>query len=418
MVDGGTSFVAQTRVGAWAPGLHDALALAREPPSRGDGRSHRADRTVRLDFEHPHAAPLGRDCRAGVVRAVWGDRRQLVSLHFEDRAVLDFDVETGRVKVEAKAPELWSSGLARWVEAWLCALAPLVGLPACTVDTTGQAGWRVARLEFCCDFAGLSFHVEDFGGFTGRAASLAFDKVRACSRPGRALETLSVGTRRSGAMLTVHDKGAQQLSVGGVALADSIYAPAWRNGGWQVGENVWRVELRLLDRRHLRLEVLADDDGEPTGSTIDLTNPTAILSRDTLAIVWRSETARVRLVHGSATRKRRAATDPRWLVVQAAPGDGPSVTLRQSREVDEATLAQRRRRESAKLLRDATSLASVLRRATASRADLIGSAALLFEEAFNYAPGFDLEAQVRAMAARDAFALGAARADAPAGDGG
>lgn len=240
--------------------------------------------------------------------AASGQRRQIVTCHLADAFHLTWDVEAGTASLEAKAPALWAAGAGlagweHWRSTWAVGVARWLGID--------PAAWRVCALDLCADFTG-------FGELTEADASLVVgarkrDTIRAHSsatHPG-IVETLDIGTRASNVSLCVYDKTAEIRAKG----RGDIYAPMHTAYGWDGHALRHRVEVRLRGPALVWRT--------PRG-IVDLRDPSALTS-EIVGEVWRVVTRKRRMVQdGAVTRRRRADTQARWTVVQAA-ADVPEV---------------------------------------------------------------------------------------------
>lgn len=271
---------------------------------------------------------------------VTGTRRHMVTLYVWDRVHVTLNIETGDVKVQWKARELWqherAGGARRAVLAWCAALSEwLDGVVDLQPTDLYSAGWSMTGIELCADFVGLAFDRGDVAAFLGR-----FDKGELCETHSNGvgeLQTIQLGSRRSNVSLCVYDKTAQiRDAKDGRNLP--TYAATWERNGWD-GENVTRVELRLAKRG---LEWRAGED------VVDLRDPLNATDPELLRKVWASLLGnRYRLVQlGTATRERRCKLDPRWQVVVDAAAVERAPGFEQARRESDDAYAEKLGRAS------------------------------------------------------------------------
>ena len=338
-VDGGTAL----RAPAWEPRF-SSQAL-RGLLGHLDGQ--RDEKGADLD---PFLMLRGQDGRRRRVRVrAWtsGPRGATVQILCGGLFHLRCDRDRKRATVQLKAAGLWALGFAA-AAAWVCSALheELFGAPlsAPTLDAVELAGWRVVALELCCDVTGIDLANSDLPNFVGRAKKGSVDPLKVDSwGRGDALETVNIGRRSSPVSLCWYSK-TEQIAQAKEGDA-STYAATWRAAGWDGREPVRRLELR----------------GNGHGLTIaqgarilSLALPSAVASAEALAIWWRVQTQKRRLViPRDASRKERCATDPRWLALESCaeppPGFNPA-GWRQARQVQrEAALTMHARASRAGL---------------------------------------------------------------------
>ncbi|MEL6740629.1 MAG: hypothetical protein AAFP26_08240, partial [Planctomycetota bacterium] len=321
-----------TPSGAAVPAPQDfrrALAAIRVPRS---AEAERADREIGARVEYLPLPQVEIDQRTGEPRrlipaevSTSGERRQRVTLHIPDAVYVSLNVETGKVAVQLKAKALWSMGVQAAMERYLGLVSWWVSGRLPGLSELAPMGWRTTNVEACSDFVGLSFSAEDASAFIG------FRKNQQIGKIGRVedLETLNVGSRRSGRVsLCIYDKDRQLKDVKGGD--DSTYRAVHRANGWDGEAERRRVEFRLKDGG-LTYE---GKDGE----RIDLRDPATLADREAMGKVWAIVATKHRLiVPGSATRKERCRTDPRWESVIEAAGVELCQSYRQTREAQRNT---------------------------------------------------------------------------------
>lgn len=298
----------------------------------------------------PHRKPIAADV------IVSGSKRHLLTFHLRDRAWFRVNTETRECHIQLKAKALWAWG-------WEDAASKYVGLATwmmrgvfVDVWDAHRYGWSVTGIELCADFEDLRFVREDAPHFIGGRLSGDYnpgDPIETWGasegdhHDGTPVETIMVGRRTTSPVsLCIYDKRRQIQSV--KAGDGSTYHPAWTAAGWDGVAGVTRVELRATGRA-LELE------NDETGEVIDLRTPRSLCSRSTVDAAWYVLCAKRRLtVPGSATRRERRDTDPRWAYVTGAPivTEPPDERgWRQSRAVQAGTHAERVRRSQRAALR-------------------------------------------------------------------
>lgn len=186
-------------------------------------------------------------------------------------------------RVSLSAEALHCEGAAAVVTFWRSIIEALTGAPVLLM---------ASRLDVHADFAGLDISEADRAGFVCRSSRQSVEVEAG------ALQTLYFG---KGGQVTVrlYDKLAevQTHKTGGYLLG--LYGEA----GLRSGESVQRVEAQLRSDPLRSLGVrTAEDAIEQAGAVY----------------VYAVEKWLRLTVPGSASRRERAATDPRWSVVQAA----------------------------------------------------------------------------------------------------
>ena len=296
----------------------------------------RADGELALDVATPH----------GMVRVpfeVAGRRRQLVRLHLADILHLEYDQESGELAVQAKARWLWSRGggargWASWVDGWLRAVH---NLAYGRMAPFSAATWTVTGLELCADFTHLELHAEDAARIVGARKSSA---IRHHVEVEGRVETVQVGTRASPVSVVMYDKDAELAA----ARKEDYYAERHRAHGWDGISNRARVELRLSGHGLTWTRQRREDGAwAQSGEILDARDPWGLTQR-VISELWTHVTSSRRLVIPTDSRRRRAPTDPRWLVVQSAALEHDEAedgwTWRQTRAVTDATWAHREER--------------------------------------------------------------------------
>lgn len=283
----------------------------------------------------------------GSVARVRGSRRQLVSCLIADVAHVDLDLENNEAVIQAKARALWGAGAGtRGWRDWLSrVLSPISRqLFAAVEDHDLRELWRVCGAEICVDAIGVAFDRDDASCIVGARKG----STVAHAETSRHVETIAVGTRASPVSLCLYDKDRE---IAAKRKAD-YYGPVHVACGWDGRAPRWRLELRLVGQG---LRWVADD----TGEVLDLRDPMTLCDARQVRDVWRIVTAKRRLVvAGEASRRRRAATDPRWELYQQATGaEIEAWTWRQSRDVTDATYQERRDRARDRGLRGLIQLA-------------------------------------------------------------
>ena len=310
--------------------------------------------------------------------SVSGSDRQWITVEVKGAIWLRWHKFNGGAIAQAGARELWwggagGKGWLAWLDLWLRSVDRLFGYAAdgeltpiggrvepapeapdgdpWPVVVTGWApgeSWRVTGLEVCADFVGWSWSLADLGAVLGsrRVGSWGVwtvgDGVRA--------QTISIGKRTTSPVSACfYDKSAEMARGEGA----EIYTPVHEAHGW-TGERIQRVEFRF---RGDGLEFVSSD-----GEIMSLRDPAAITPK-LLRELWGVMAEKKRMIIvGSATRRERCLTDPRWSVVAAA-GDRPQTDWRQSREPQENAHAIRLRNAAR------AALAAALRVATLAGAN-------------------------------------------------
>ncbi len=186
-------------------------------------------------------------------------------------------------RVSLSAEALHCESVPAVVAFWRGIIEALTGAPVVLL---------ASRLDVHADFAGLDITEADRSGFVCRSGRQSVEVQHG------ALETLYFG---KGGEVTVrlYDKLAEVQASGKGGYLLGLYGEA----GLRAGESVQRVEAQL--RR------------EPLRSLGVATAEDAIKQAGTVYLYAVSKWLRLTMP-GSATRRERGATDPRWAVVQAA----------------------------------------------------------------------------------------------------
>lgn len=298
MVDGGTRFVAHlTKKFAPTNSFQRSLRALRSGPTRRD-----------VDL-WPDAGPLDEPPMAHVT--VSGAHRHILTFYVEDQCWFRWNDETRDLHVQLKAKGLWTYGYGEVMPYWLGWLAQC--FTGRTDDDAIAELFKCTGLELCCDFTGLQFYREDAGNFLGAringdsgAAELPRDVWgdRECQR----VETINVGRRTANLSLCIYDKLAQ---VDAVKDGDrSTYESTHREHGWDGSSRITRVEMRFAKEGMIWRDC--------RGVTLDLSDPWTLCDRTSLGEAWGVGCQkRCLIVPGTATRRERCKSDPRWDEVAA-----------------------------------------------------------------------------------------------------
>ena len=284
---------------------------------------------------------------------------QRLTLHFWGSAFITFDIRTGRIEIQARAESLWADGFESWFESWAPWISTIAGVPGARDKNAWDLPLKIHRLELCCDFVGFPIKRSDAGCFSTKARSHVIESSRKGERVdtyGRCrpeVETITLGSRTGRTSMAIYDKTNQLMSTRGLRPENSFYAVQWSlSSDFTPGALITRVELRLSAHGLC----FRDDDG----ALLDLTEPRALLNPVNLATLWKSETARRRLLRPGSGRPSRRPIDPRWKVVQDAAGAGtPKIRLFQARDVRRLTHWEALARCERTLLRTGQSYAAL-----------------------------------------------------------
>ena len=401
-IDGNTEFLLRRSLrdrDLWVPQFERVVRALRRPRSREQEQRERAvGITVVLPIDGTDAVGNAR---------VSGTRREVIGIHFPDRAYVRLNLERNETRIQAKTPSLWADGLRSWMATWLGSVGWLLTGRRCIPDGAWTTGWRTSRLELASDFIGFPLRREDGGRFVGKAGASVYERLSP-EGPlvvrggfGHRVEAIAIGERESPCSLYIYSKTAE-LRAREVRPSQSVYAPVWAEAGAAIeDEEIVRVELRFT-KRGLRHELL-DAAGRPTGF-LDLSRPEALLNRPNLAALWASETARIRLVKlpSPTTRPRRAPTDSRWVAVQRAAGITPCRT-RQVRAVRQLTHAQRKRRAARGVVKGSMAYAALHGVRDTNPETLKRAASLAIDDASELDPHFDRDAYAARLKANLGF---------------
>lgn len=371
--DGGTSFCRDGGEHEWMPAWQQLVTMIRrdrtiaeEQHDRREGLRvalpvPRVNGQGELDFHEVESVKDFAGPRPLAEVTVDGPRRERLTFHIPDRAYIRLDErvddESGevqwRMRVEAKARELYADGLERWMSRWLgLATWWLTSRWPC-IDELAGLGWRTTQWHLNADFVGFDIDDNDARRFVGvrkfskygPGAVLAEEKLRGAvdartfeSATSCAwVQTIVLGRKSSDSQLVVYRKGDQLREAKRVDPRASMYAPLWRANGWRPDDDgdPTRVELRL------RKKGLRYQERIGGASRWDFRDPAALLSKAAVRELWWHHMHKRRLVAPEdATRKERARLDPRWNVVQCL--GLPNIGVKQiPREVRELTRDER-----------------------------------------------------------------------------
>lgn len=265
-----------------------------------------------------------------------GPRRERFTFHVADRCYVHLveraDLDTGeltwRVRVEAKARELYADGLERWMSRWLGLFSWLLTGKWPAIDELAEIGWRTTQWHLNADFVGIDFDDNDARRFIGvrkctkygRGSTIAEQVLRgaadarvfdgACSSAW--VQTIALGRKSSDSQMVIYRKGDQLREAKRVDPRASMYAPLWQANGWDPEHDgdPLRVELRL------RKKGLQYQDSR--GTTLwDFRDPALLLRKSAVRELWWHHTWKRRLIVPKYQRKRENKDDPRWEVVRA-----------------------------------------------------------------------------------------------------
>lgn len=371
--DGGTAFCRDCGqhewLGAWnrlVEMLQRERSIADEAFERREGLRvalpvPRVNGQGELDFHEVESVQDFAGPRPLAEVTIDGPRRERLTFHVPDRAFIRFDEkgdpDTGelrwRVRVEAKARELYADGLERWVSRWLglCTWLTSGTWPALD-ELAPRFGWRTTQWHVNSDFSGIDFDDEDARRFVGvrkytkhgRGPTIAEQALRGIvdqrivesTIASPWVQTLVLGRKSSDSQLVIYRKGDQIREAKRMDPEKFFYAPLWKANGWDptADGDPLRVELRL---RKKGLQYKGADGRD----LWDFRDPMMLLKHQAVRELWWHHTFKRRLIlPQSATRKKRAKGDPRWEVVR---GVGvPRFDARQiPREVRELTRDER-----------------------------------------------------------------------------
>ncbi len=314
----------------------------RQPTTRGQEKQWRAEggRVCMLPRSQQGFEGFGGGSDIAAEVKVSGSRRESLTFYVPDVVHIRMNVETGQVRLQLKAKPLWASGYAFVAGYWLPLVSWWVTGNQCSLRTAYEEGWRTTGLEVCSDFTGLDFRDEDARAFVGFRTD---ELVRKFTKDGK-LQTINLGTRGSPISMCLYDKDAQLAEVKGGD--DSAYRAVHKKHGWNGEAERRRVEFRLTGRG---LQFKDDREEE-----IDLRDPAALANERVMRKVWAVLCWKKRLVlEGSATRRERMKTDPRWEAVVSASGMKFEKGYRQTREAQKDAHIEAVRRGRRGLLREA-----------------------------------------------------------------
>ncbi len=298
---------------------------------------------------------------------VSGTRRHLLAFHVWGHCHALVNVELGELRLQWKAHGLWGHmdqrvAIERVLTRWHAYLTgeriELAEAYAC--------GWTMTGLEICADFTALRWSRDDVASFVGKFKRGTRDELRTKTGDGAtaytgvdgAVQTVSIGTRRSNVSWCLYDKTTQiEQAKDGANLP--TYLSTWTRYGYpRAGElgctaelevrelaqpEVSRVELRLT-ARGLSFELELTPGAEPV--ELNLRDP-AELGPAQVALAWAHATMKYRLVQrGTATRIERCKTDLRWLSVVDACGVELVEPGRQARTIAEDAHDEKVRRSA------------------------------------------------------------------------
>lgn len=296
-------------------------------------------------WEQPHdkgeALPMPFELSQGVLRgpvvADWevsGKRNPEIRIHVHGAVHIRWNVERGRVNVQAKAPYLWwagggCTGWERWAMDWVVALHRFFFDETIELSEAHSRGWNVTGVEICKDLVGLrDWTMDDTENFLGGS------KTHVISSSGK-VETLNVGLRATSSVsLTLYNKTKCVEDKGEDA---SLYERVWRSHGWE-GENVQRAELRLRDK------ALKYAEGP------NLRDPAVLCDESVINEVWCHEMKRKRLVVPVQSAKRNCPTDPQWEPIMEGDHGLVVVDLEQDRSPAEGAHQWRTKRNDGQLI--------------------------------------------------------------------
>jgi len=262
-----------------------------------------------------------------------------------------FSERHGTVSIQLPAAELWAIGyeaLASWVIRVLHTEL-FWGLesrreqvdPGDALRTASRGGWFVSRLELCTDLRryGRDMDAEHLG-FKARPTYWGVDAEQ------ETFETMGLGGPASAVRLRVYDKIAECMAGEDTRWK---YAERWREGGWEEGMPVTRVEMVLKDG------ALVIEAREGVGeSEIDMTDPAAVACADLRGKCWTYHAEKKRRIEPyTATRRERCRTHSDWVrVVEAGAGldDFRPLDYRQRRRAQASALDTMADRDTAAAL--------------------------------------------------------------------
>lgn len=296
-VDGGIKLRWRVPALALAPELHTLLA-----------------RVGPCNTTEPLPMPSEHGARSAVCRQ-HASGRVTVDIAGEVKIVLC--LASRLVELRLGAVALWREGYATIAARWIGTLMAWLAGKSCEFVDAQSHGWRVTFVPIAVDTHGLTWDVEDAFKFTGRG-------LRQVTGRERESVSLRIGQTSSPVGFLIYPKTRELATRRHRSRAD--YEPVWEQApGYDSDRDVERVELQL---RGAGLEYRDTN----TGEIYDLRDPFTLTRADALAAVWSYQTHMRRwIVLGCATRNRRAPTDPRWVVIQAAVSC-PQPRLRQLRE--------------------------------------------------------------------------------------
>ncbi|WP_437903573.1 hypothetical protein WME95_34250 [Sorangium sp. So ce327] len=178
---------------------------------------------------------------------------------------------------------------------------------------------QVQELDLCVDVAGTTFSEADRAAFVGRLRRMSsFCTEMRRTRNGPIVTGLHIGDRRN-LIFALYNK-TDDLRRKRDSARPAMERAGWMAHGWDGEGQVWRTEIRLRGRQLTEL---------------GLRSPSSLPER--LDPVWQRftrETLRL-VLPGTATRRERCKTDPRWAVLQQAvftqSGALPAVRMHRAR---------------------------------------------------------------------------------------
>lgn len=351
--DGGTAFCRDSREHEWLGGwklivemLQRERGILDEAFERREGLRialpvPRVTGQGELDFREVESVQDFAGPRPLAEVTVDGPRRERLTFHVPDRAFIRFDEkgdpDTGelhwRVRVEAKARELYADGLERWLTRWLGLTTWwTTGVWPAVDELARRFAWRTTQWHVNSDFVGFDISDEDARRFVGvrkfskygRGATVAEQALRGAVSPGDArifesatgcawVQSIYLGRKSSDSQMVIYRKGDQIREEKRANPELFFYGPLWKANGWDPGVDgdPTRVELRLR-KKGLQYKDAAGAD------LWDFRDPALLLKASAVRELWWHHTWKRRLVlPESRTRKKNAVADPRWEVVRS-----------------------------------------------------------------------------------------------------
>lgn len=289
---------------------------------------------------------------------VYGTRRQHVILEVVDRVRISINLETGRVRLEFRAKELWSGPWEDAFSYWVCALHLMFTGEEICLASAYASGWKVTALELCADFVSFTVGGRDRPHFVTQAQVIVYDKTGTASEPVDtemaewSSDSIYISSRANDVSIFIYNKTVQ-VNKHKRGANSCNYVAAWQAGGWDgeicprsgllVGPDIRRVELRLKGRG---LELILKADSRVSKATkYNLRDPFKVCNLEILGVAWVHMMTKTRLIVPAArsgdeiTRKERCPTDRRWEVVQNAgfagwPHDSQCTNCQEGRVAD------------------------------------------------------------------------------------